>query len=553
MRSLPPTAGLLLFAALSPAWGQIVLAPVKLTEDGIAAGGIQLERLQAVRHAPMVGAFGQVVDPARLAALSSQAAEARADIAAAEARLKLAQDEAKRTASLYRAQGNVSMADYQSTQSAEQVAIASQVVAKSRLRALEANIRATWGAALAAAIETGDGKLAEIWTGSACLIQATAPFGSDLETAPPEATARPPSGPALGLTAGGSVAAVAEREWCGLLLPGQRGLLPADWPSAARGDGDRPRGIRGADSGRRRGLAVGHTDRLPQERQDGIHAGCPPDGGSHCRWLFRQRRARRGAEAQRVHRGGGFGTAAVRGAGRQWRDRWIGRRRLIRVDASSHHILPAVSRAYAARGLGDRGCGRVCHDHRPVRRLPGIRAPDRDDRYIGLRPRRRTDRGLGDIAGGGCGERHPWPGHAAIANLDRSVRRQCGVRWGHRYLPGPPAGGRAAGAVGRLVARRRDTYDRAVAVLNRRCPVRWPVLADPVVDGADGDRALDDAARAAIGAGGGRCHDLRRATGTAAGAVRPGQNDRGRDRSRSAYHRGAAGERHRRHRDGRDT
>ena len=55
--------------------------------------------------------------------------------------------------------------------------MASQVVAKAKLRALEAGIRATWGAAMAAAIETGDGPLAEIWTGSACLVQATAPFG----------------------------------------------------------------------------------------------------------------------------------------------------------------------------------------------------------------------------------------------------------------------------------------------------------------------------------------------------------------------------------------
>jgi hypothetical protein len=143
MRSLPLVTGLLLFGLLSSARGQTVLAPVTLTEDGIVAAGIRLEKLQAVRHAPTVGAFGQVVDPARLAALTAQSVEAKADIAAAEAKGKLAQDEAKRTASLYRAQGNVSMADYQSAQSAEQVATASQVVAKAKLRALEAGIRAT--------------------------------------------------------------------------------------------------------------------------------------------------------------------------------------------------------------------------------------------------------------------------------------------------------------------------------------------------------------------------------------------------------------------------
>jgi hypothetical protein len=199
MRSLPLITGLLLVGLLPSAWGQTVLAPVKLTEDAIAAGGVRLAKLQPVRHAATVGAFGQVIDPARLAALSAQSAEAKADIAAAEAKLKLAQDEAKRTASLYRAQGNVSMADYQSAQAAEQVAMASEVVAKARLRALEANIRANWGVALAPAIETGDGPLAEIWTGSACLVQATVPFGVDLAPAPAQATARSASGPAVTL------------------------------------------------------------------------------------------------------------------------------------------------------------------------------------------------------------------------------------------------------------------------------------------------------------------------------------------------------------------
>ena len=199
MRSLPTVAGLLLFGLLSSARGQAVLAPVKLTEDGIVAGGIRLEKLQAVRHAPTLAAFGRVVDPARLAALAAQVTEATADIAAAEAKLKLAQDEAKRTASLYRAQANVSMAEYQSAQSADHVAAAGQVVAKARLRALEAGIRATWGTNLASAIATENGPLAEIWTGSACLVQATVPFGADLVAAPPQATARPASGPALAL------------------------------------------------------------------------------------------------------------------------------------------------------------------------------------------------------------------------------------------------------------------------------------------------------------------------------------------------------------------
>src|SRR5947209_2243234 len=87
---------------------QSVLAPLTLTQEAIEAGGIRMQRLQAVRHALTIAAFGQVLDPARLAALSAQTAEARADIAAAEARLKLAQNEAKRAGGLFHAQGNVS-------------------------------------------------------------------------------------------------------------------------------------------------------------------------------------------------------------------------------------------------------------------------------------------------------------------------------------------------------------------------------------------------------------------------------------------------------------
>jgi hypothetical protein len=203
VRSLPLFILFLWLGLLSAAQGQSqeqsVLAPLTLTQEAIEAGGIQMQRLPAVRHAPTVAAFGQVLDPARLAALSAQTAEAKADIAAADARLKLAQNEAKRAAGLFRAQGNVSMAEYQSAQSAEQVATAGLAVTKVKLRSLEAGIRATWGRTLAAAIDTGDTPLADIEAGSACLVQVTVPFGGDLATAPPQATARPATGPALAL------------------------------------------------------------------------------------------------------------------------------------------------------------------------------------------------------------------------------------------------------------------------------------------------------------------------------------------------------------------
>src|SRR3954470_1735640 len=72
VRSLPLFILFLWLGLLSAAQGQSqeqsVLAPLTLTQEVIEAGGIQMQRLPAVRHAPTVAAFGQVLDPARLAA-----------------------------------------------------------------------------------------------------------------------------------------------------------------------------------------------------------------------------------------------------------------------------------------------------------------------------------------------------------------------------------------------------------------------------------------------------------------------------------------------------
>lgn len=199
MRRLPLSAPLLWLGLLPAAWGQTLLAPLTLTRDAIEAGGIQVQRLHAEHRAPTIAAFGQVLDPARLAALSAQTAEARADIAASRARLTLAQNEAKRAAGLFHAQGNVSMAEYQSAQSAEQVAAATLTVAEAKLRSLQAGIRATWGSALAASVATGESPLPDIESGSSCLVQVVLPIGADLAAAPAQATARPPAGPVLPL------------------------------------------------------------------------------------------------------------------------------------------------------------------------------------------------------------------------------------------------------------------------------------------------------------------------------------------------------------------
>ncbi len=198
-RLLPVPVGLLLFSLLAPAWGQDVLKPLTVSPQAVAAGNISVETLQAARQAPAITGFGQVLDPTRLTALAAGIAEAKAEVAAMDARLKLAETEANRAAGLFHAQGNVSLAEYQSAQSAGQVAAANLAVAQAKLRSLAAGGRATWGTKLEAAAAMDSGLLAGIEAGQTCLVEVTLPLGVSVAPAPAEATANLASGSIVAL------------------------------------------------------------------------------------------------------------------------------------------------------------------------------------------------------------------------------------------------------------------------------------------------------------------------------------------------------------------
>lgn len=192
---------LIVFALLglpTPLYGRTA-GPVTLTADAIAAGGIKTEPLQRMRRASTVTAFGEVLDPGRLATASAQIEQGNAEIAVAEARLNLARSGGKRAADLFHAQHNISAVDYETAQAKEQVATANVAVARSKLRALLASVRADWGTALAPGIASPNGAVAQLASAAACLVEVTLPFGEALPSAPPTAEARTPTGDELRL------------------------------------------------------------------------------------------------------------------------------------------------------------------------------------------------------------------------------------------------------------------------------------------------------------------------------------------------------------------
>lgn len=174
-------------------------SPLTLAPEAIAAGHIELAQLVASRVTTTVTAFGQILDPAQLTALSAQLTEAKAQIAAAEAKLSLANANADRASKLFHAQHNISVAEFQSAESATQVAAADADVAKARLHSLEARIRADWGAGLASSITSDTDPLPALQAGTACLVQAILPLGQALPVPPETASASIPDNGTLPL------------------------------------------------------------------------------------------------------------------------------------------------------------------------------------------------------------------------------------------------------------------------------------------------------------------------------------------------------------------
>lgn len=166
----------------------------------IKAGAIKSLPLGPSRLAPTVTAFGAVLDPGKLAAASAKLAAARAAIAEAKARLALAKAKETRASVLFRAQRNISKAQYQQALADAEVAAATLNETQVRLRSEQASIRADWGASLATAVAHEREPIPELITGASCLLRATLPFGTALSALPKHAVAKSPAGSSINLT-----------------------------------------------------------------------------------------------------------------------------------------------------------------------------------------------------------------------------------------------------------------------------------------------------------------------------------------------------------------
>lgn len=199
------------------------LATVTLSARILSAGGIQTVVLQPAHRAFRTTAYGVVLDPGPLIALSAQIAAARSKFAAAQASTALARSEATRAAHLYHARHNISQAAFQVAQSRLQVALADQPNARAQLDELQARARTGWGAALAAAIGAGTTPLPQLARGARQLVEASVPIGQSLPALPSSAHATTPDGKRVALHLIGR----APRAAAGVTGPGLYYLMPA--------------------------------------------------------------------------------------------------------------------------------------------------------------------------------------------------------------------------------------------------------------------------------------------------------------------------------------
>ncbi|MDE2178174.1 MAG: hypothetical protein KGJ50_07685 [Xanthomonadaceae bacterium] len=191
----PARASLLLAVLLAaPAWA----APpgVRVAPADLAASGVLLAPLMAIREAPQIDGLASVRDPAPLLASAAGLAAARAQAAAADAEAAAAGAEAARLATLYRHGENAALHDVQTARAQAAAAAARRIAAVAQFAAARAAARAQWGAALTALAQRGPQALADYADGRTALIELALPPGTRVP-APPVISLRPSGATAM--------------------------------------------------------------------------------------------------------------------------------------------------------------------------------------------------------------------------------------------------------------------------------------------------------------------------------------------------------------------
>lgn len=173
---------------------ELVLSPAAVRNAGIATA-----RPGAVPAAGSMQAYGEVLSPATLTDLASRYRSAAAQVEAARARASASRAALTRAQSLYRDRQNMSAAQLQSAQSAQESDEASLDAAQSSRAALAATVTQSWGPVLAGAITQDSALLRDLIARRNYLLAVTLPPGIVPAGSPPVASARLPSGTSIAL------------------------------------------------------------------------------------------------------------------------------------------------------------------------------------------------------------------------------------------------------------------------------------------------------------------------------------------------------------------
>ncbi len=149
-----------------------------------AASGIETRALTAAAHRPELAAYGVVIDPGPLAALSARGGAAQGQLMAARASLDSSAREYRRLEGLNRQERNVSDRRVEAARTAWQADRARLQAATRAMNALRQAADAEWGGVLARWALADSASLAALTSGREALIQLALPAALRASAAP---------------------------------------------------------------------------------------------------------------------------------------------------------------------------------------------------------------------------------------------------------------------------------------------------------------------------------------------------------------------------------
>jgi len=156
--------------------------------------GIQIVAIKNTPYQQQRRAYGMVLDLQPLTDLSNDYANAKALIQTAEAKLAASRMAFERAGKLYKDQQNMSAAQLQAAEATFRIDQASLASAASRLRAVAATARQSWGPVLGQGVVDGSPLIARLIERQEVLLQVSLPPGVSLAKPPPSALVQSDNG-----------------------------------------------------------------------------------------------------------------------------------------------------------------------------------------------------------------------------------------------------------------------------------------------------------------------------------------------------------------------